>query len=120
MTKHVHMSPPSRKEHTGQDGLKFFRLLLAFMVFGFAVVWAGSTGRGEAPLTKLASSLSDRWDESLAKAQSVAKAPHVLPPLLKRRDSAHAKSAAEDSGILASQAVPSLGGNRTKAPRKPH
>jgi hypothetical protein len=113
MTKHVHMSPPSRKEHTGQDGLKLFRLLLAFLVFGFAVVWAGSSGHGEAPLTKLASTLSDRWD------RSVAQAPHVLPPLLKRRDGAHAKPASEASGVLASQAVPSLGG-RTKAPRKPH
>ena len=111
MTKHVHMSPPPRRDHSEREGLKLFRLVVAFLVVGAAMVWAGSSGKGEAPIAKLATKLSDRWD------QSVAKAPHVLPPLLGRKEAMRGKSAIENTGILGSQAAPSLGA-RSRGARK--
>jgi hypothetical protein len=111
MTKHVHMSPPPRREHSEHERPKLFRLVLAFLVFGWAVVWAGSSGRGEAPIAKLASTLSDRWD------QSMAKAPHVLPPLLGHSEAMRSKSGIAEMGALGSQAAPALGA-RSRGARK--
>ena len=112
------MSPPTPRQDPGQDSSKLIRIFVAFTLFGFAVAWVGTSGRGEAPISKLTSRLSDRWDASVAKAQSAAKVSPVLTPLLKRREPAHSKSAAQDSGMLGSQAVPSLNSTRSKASRK--
>jgi hypothetical protein len=116
MTKHVHMSPPQARESS--DGPKLFRRILAIIVVGGTIVWGGGNGHQEnvaklaTPVTKLASQLSDRWD------QSVAKAPHVLPPLLRREDAgAHSKAVMKDASLLGSQAAPSLGARARKRVR---
>jgi hypothetical protein len=109
MTKHLHMSPPPRREIS--QGPKLFRRILALVLVGGTLIWAGGNGQDETPVAKFASKLSDRWD------QSVVNAPHVLPPLLRRSEKVPGKATMKDAGILGSQAAPSLGG-RIRVARK--